>query len=52
VAPLTDGSAILSTVTVLTFTQAFPPGFRYNAIALIINALIIANWLQLIDWPI
>lgn len=49
--PATDIGAVLSMLSMVAFPRAFPPRFRYATAAIVVNVLIIGNWLQLWDWP-
>lgn len=50
--PFTDSAAVLSAVAFITFSDAYPTKFRYEVFGLVLDVVIIANWLQLMDWPV
>lgn len=50
--PFTDSAAIISTLALVAFPNAFPANINYRFVALAMNVVIIGNWLHLWDWPI
>lgn len=49
--PLTDTAAVLSMASMFLFWRAVP-SLPYKLLILVVDLVIVGNWLHLWDWPI